>query len=475
MVKNEIINAGKLTRLYFTNKAGIIAVSIIFAYLMLFNLVTVVSFMLRGDEGFSYRSVSDYSGGYIFGLIITFIVFNCIYRSENREIAVYPQTNNSRFLAFQLFAHVWIIAIPLALLASYLIQYGIISIVAAIQGNVSLAYQFDTLFLLAGLAVMMIYLAILFGIITLIAVLLRKFWIYAIAFFAALAALAITNLSLARGGLERVFGFLIFESSVWLFILKGVAVWAVLLLAAVIINKHTVYYRVRVNATPKIIISVILGVVLAAVMLFVTFESFNSTETTYITGQTEVAGDRDLGIMGGIMGGGGMGWSIKPHTEEFIFDISHLPDGSGINVELSGDISIIPSIEQVVSSWWSNNKSVIEYEDGTVLEFPLEHILIEYIHELTNTHGDTLSIIYRASDLIVDGIEIKHLTNPVFEARMEGNTLYIHYSSDRNLKVVLIPIWSLMTQFEYFAGRDLVSVNWINTSNSPPRVWLTVS
>jgi hypothetical protein len=108
-------------------------------------------------------------------------------------------------------------------------------------------------------------------------------------------------------------------------------------------------------------------------------------------------------------------------------------------------------------SGFMNGKQFIEYSDGTWLEYPQGHMIITLGDELQSIEGDTLIIDCTYPFKVVDDKEIGHLMNPALDARMEGNTLYLHYTYERNVKAVFVPIWSFMWQFEHFTGRDLFS------------------
>jgi hypothetical protein len=139
-------------------------------------------------------------------------------------------------------------------------------------------------------------------------------------------------------------------------------------------------------------------------------------------------------------------------------------------------MEIVPRLDQIISEHWTNNKIYFRYADGSELVFPQDQIMIKLGGELNNTNGGTLTVGYFAPFHVVEGMELTFLANPVFEARLEGSTLHLHYSYDKNVRAILIPIWSFMTQFDYFAGRDLVSDYWYSAySDRSARVVIEVS
>jgi hypothetical protein len=445
VAKNELKNAWKLSRVKYGNNKMWINYVCLMGFFFLSNLISVIVTIFSEKDSIDYNLITDVSLWSLAGFFIGFIIVNATYRTTNQYYAVYPQTNNSRFLSYVLRLHFLIAAVPLSLLAIYLLQYGILLIITADMSNIHFIYTFDVLFLIAGFAVMMIYCAVLTGIVTLIAVILRKFKIYAAVFFSVILVLAILNPVKAFDGFKAVFGFLIFEGGVWLFILKGVIFWAALLFVSFIINKYTVYYKTNNSILERkgITAAVFVCILIAGIALSITITRLSMPQTG---GSYEVHENNTYD-----------NWHEFPTAQfkEIRVDISHLTKGSEIEIKTGGDVTLVANEDKITGYGNYGNAQFIYYEDGSSLEYPREHMTIMINDELKNIQGDTLIIGYTLPFKVVLVKEIGHLTNPELNARLEGNTLYIDYSYEKNVKAVFVPIWTFMWQFDYFKGRDL--------------------
>jgi len=382
-----------------------------------------------------------------------------MYRTNNQNIAVYPQTNNSRFLSFQLITHFYIIFVPTVLMLVYFLQYGIITAVTTGMDNVHLVFDFDISFVLAGYAVLIIYMSVLAGIISLITVLLRKFKLYAAAFFSAIVVLVLIDFSTTIVVFEFLFGFLLFEGSVLMFILKGIVFWAILLFAALLINKNTVYYKTKKSILKtehaQTVVAIIVGIILALVIVSLIINAATAP-TRNTSGSEAIVHDENAP--------GRNVWT-GPLTKIMEFDISHLPRGSKLDIQVSGDMVLIPNSDDI--SGFGNHGGTLSYyfPDGTEISFPSTFMVIMPDSQLDDIQGDTLHLFYSLPFTMVNSVDIGYLMNAVFEARLDGSTLYLHYSFDKNVKAVFIPVWSFMWQFDHFKDRNLLSGSAF-TSNS---------
>ena len=453
VVKNELSNAVMLARIRFTGKmkGGMLSLGTVTGIFLLSALIPTLTMIFRYTEGLNSYQVTDISGMSFLVWCGAFIIFNGKYRSTNQNFTVYPQTNTSRFLAYQILLHFWILVTPLFFAMLYLIVYGIMASVAAAHDNVHLVYRFDAGFLLSGFTVLMTYLAVLSGIITLISVLLRKFRVYAIVFFSTLLILAISNFAQAFNILRIAFGFLLFENSMPLFFIKGIGAWAILFITAVIINKYTVYYKVNSTRKKEEIIT---GVVFALFLVCVFVITFMLLMTDAPDSDNPDMYDQDsIYIEFPITSEGDI---IEPEHGRIEIDISDLPSGSDIDVIVSGDITLIETYETVLSSYQIDDKEVFTFDDGSQLEFPMGHIVVSE-DRLKNIDGNTLIISYYFPHRVVDDMDIGRLLNPELDVRLDGNTLYLSYNFEKNIKAIFLPIWSFMSQFDYLQGKGVVS------------------
>jgi hypothetical protein len=333
------------------------------------------------------------------------------------------------------------VLIPLGILAIGLVQHGVIALIKATNENVFTVYGFDIVFMLAGTVVMTVYLAVIAGIINFAAALLRKFGLYAFAFFGVLVAVTITNFSSVSNALAKAAGFLTAESSVWLFLLKGIVIFAVLFLASMIINRYTVYYKsnTRSKTTTTVIIGILIAIIAAIVVSGLLIRGAVSTDENNSHSFVVVV-DEDRVIGGGIRFDTSepTDWPTRGRIE---IDISHLDSGSSINAI---------------------------YADGRDMYFGV-------CESLVNIQGDTIVIDYQLPHNVIDGVNLNYFANPEVTARLDGNNLYLEYNIKSSVRVIIAPMFGFMRQFDYFTGRDLVREETFGTySSSTGSVWAAV-
>ena len=463
MAKNELSNAVILAKVQIKNdKLSTVVFGIALLITLLAGLIpAIVTALSPYEDHITYSAISD--NFFIPVLVIGFgvTVINFMYRSYNSNYAVYPQTNNSRFLANQIVIYTFIILIALAIMLIYLIQYGVISLIAHGRDNVRLVLDFNIAFVLRGLVVAIIYLALIAGTITLIFTLLRKFRLYAVVFFTVLATVLLGSLADPLHLLHRLLSFLLEEPNIWLFILKGVGIWAVLFIAAFLVNKYTVYYKAHSLKFNKKVMGGICAITIFAAFIVISL----------LTGMMTFAEPIDIPTPWDVL------WDERSNILEF--DLSDVPAGSDINVVTSGDVTFIDDMDSVLIGWSHSlppdGQTVLHFHDGSYLTFPFGHLTIVAGEQLLDVDGGTLFVnYYYPIQMIESGGSINHLMNPEFDIRFEGDTLYINYTYDRNVKAIVIPVWSFMRQFSSFRGQNVFNEMLIHSAWEDVRLWLWV-
>jgi len=451
MAKNELNNTGRLYRIFLRNDKGILWFTIIMGFSLLVNIIINIFWMFGKTDGISAHINFESSSLWMFCISVAFIILNCLYRYNNQRTSVYPQTNNSRFMYFQMITFTFALLVPLTLLVTYLIQYGIVAAIAAFNENIHIIYDFDILFVLSGFVVMTIYTAILAGAINLAFAVQRRFKIATIAFFATLFILVIRYFTSMDDIFSMLFGFLIYESSLWKFILIGLGLWVVLVLMSFIVNKYTVYYKMtKINLKNdfwKTVVTAGFGAVLAIAVVLVTAIMFTRSDIgrKYPTLDDPIFYDHHTMT----------GW--QPVTKKF--DISHIPDGSNIDVVVSGDAIILPNSHLILASYGSDKSTTYSYSDGTERVIASETMTIFTDDELKNINGDILTVVYVLPHRIINSVDIGKLLNVEFDVKLEGSTIFVHYTFEKNIKAMFLPIWSFMGQFEYFKGKNLFTAD----------------
>ncbi|MDR0286463.1 MAG: hypothetical protein LBI03_01965 [Clostridiales bacterium] len=418
--KSELTNAAKLFKIKFNNTRGKrLWFWLVIAILFLGNIISALALVFKHTNQVAAIHLQDYSIFFIVGLPIIFTIIMYLYRESNKRYSVYPQTNTSRFLTEQATYYIMIIGAVVLMLVMNLIQYAVFAVISAISPNVVLIYKFSPVFLIAGFFITIVYMAVITSIIALIAALIRKFNVYAILCLIIVVAIIIINIPKLNSLYGRIFGFLIFEKSPLIFILKGLILWLIFFVIAFIINKNTIYYKSGIKTLKTVFIAIVtLGIaaLYAPAFLFIVSEEQH---------KQPVFEQYD-------------GYSYVINSQEIVLDVSGIPAGSKIN--------IIPTNINVVSESGS-----YESDEGKMyLSVDNE---LQYISDFI---GKKLIITYTMPHIMNDYVDLNLFTDQQLAAKLEGNTLYLDYQYTTNIKAVYITPWSFMTQFETFKGKNIM-------------------
>jgi hypothetical protein len=323
----------------------------------------------------------------------------------------------------------------------YLINLGTFKLMSVFYDNIIFALNIDIEFIIAGFFVYLAYSFLIVSAIELIGAVLRKWTYYAAVALTTLFALVIVNLPRIIGQLSRIFAFLIAEPSLLLFFLKAAGLWLVITAATLLLNRYTVFYKSRSQALKRgtVIICIVIAVAIIAITPAVIFEASYSNSDDYWEEADWIIDENDY-----------------INTEEFTFDISHLPNGS--RIDIAGTNIHIWQPGQWV---WSSDEAFAN---------------VSIADELYNIQGDKITVGYRPAWHLVNGIEVYKYTNQHLSVHLEGNTLILDYTRD-NVHVLIMPIWSLARQFDYFKDMDLFTTNalgFTSGGNSRANIWINV-
>ncbi len=346
-------------------------------------------------------------------IFIGFLLF--YYKKFNTEHEVFPQTNKSRFLSFLLYNYGLFLKVSVISLLLYLIQYGIISIIAKFNGNVLFAYDFSMTFVLWGFIVNLIYGFLAISLLIFIGVLDRKFGLIFRFIFGGIALLFLIS---ANGNsmseyIIKFVGFWTKEPSLILFTIKSVALWVIVSWLSWIINSNTVYYKSQSQRFPKWIAAT---VGLLSIFTIATATLFINNSNTNITSHQEI--------------------SVSEEKYDLLRDgYTQIPlDCSTLN---QGDVITI------VTDFSPKNESMTVWTN-TIDDFKLDAVDVEGLH-----------ISYKLPENVVNDVNLNSLSNPEITAKLEGTTLYINYSSDKNQKLLFLAPYSFMDQFEAYKDKNL--------------------
>jgi len=210
------------------------------------------------------------------------------------------------------------------------------------------------------------------------------------------------------------------KSSVWgltffsRFFIKGIGVWIILWGLAFLINKFTVYYKssMKVAAPVVAVISVI------SVILFIFFSMFTASVIS-------ISANRNS-------------YSWSPEEQEIIIDASGIISGSTVVIKTSNIVTVPMFTGYTVDS----GKMYMSIDD-------------QLSQKLTHFYGKQICIKYNPGGYGVGGIDVFSFANPYLTARLDSNILYLEYSYAKNIKAVIVPVWSFMTQFDEFQNKNI--------------------
>jgi hypothetical protein len=458
MATRELKNTVKLTKIRLSNSRKQFMWTFIALIILIGgNLIPSIIGVFAQSDSVAKYSLQDYSIPFIFGFLVFLIIDNVMYRANNRFYSVYPQTNTSRYLSTQGLHYLYLFGICAALALMYLIQYSVFAVIAIFHSNVKLVYNFNAGFVVSGLFVLIMYISIVNEVVNLISVLIRKFRIYAILSFVFLFAAVVGNLVTSIELFKAAFGFLLFEGNLALFFLKGAALWAVLFYASFFINRHTSYYKSGFTLSkPAIAVIGAIGVVAVIILPLILFRINTSTgaakiavvgeaESSYdgVYNGTNGSVDPYVGNNGSVNSGANSGLnsgaSNNPFINEIVIDASAIPKGSAVNV-------IAPNI--II------NESENGYSSSGGRNMDMHDLFIDR-DTLERFNGEKIIVSYSLPQIEFNFYNTARLANPKLTAYLDGSTLYVDYSYDKNVKAVFIPVWSFMWQFDGFKGKGI--------------------
>jgi len=429
MVKDEYINTKNLlrARLLATKPYTTWCVLVVAIFAIGIIGSTAIG-ILQHSQGMQYRQATDFSVSVFVGLLIGYVIGMFIYRSTNKKLAVYPQTNNSRFLSSLISNYVAIVGVAVVLLMIYLMHFGTVRLMSVFIDGIHFAFNFSLGFVFAGFFVFLSYSFLIVATIELFGVILRKWRHYAVIVFTVILSVMIGNWNGIADHMQNTLAFIIGESSLVMFFLKAAGLWFILTVLAIVINKYTVYNKSHSRLILKWVIATCIGVVIIVQLLFTfVFPTQHPTVT-----ESFDAWD----------------WVDDFGPEEIRIDISHLSAGSIINISASENI--------IFSEMGGHWVSPMAGEINAYLSYPLDNI-----------QGDTLIVNFQLPRYALNGIELYDFSDAQVTTHLEDDTLFINYYIESTY-VIIMPIWSFARQFSIFQDRGLFFDSAFGTSRA---VW----
>lgn len=388
------------------------AIPIFLFVLDLFGVFTQVFYYTDQVVAFELNTYSKLS---FFFLMIFSLALSFNYNNFNREHQVLPQTNKSRFLSYGLYNYMVFLKISILSLAVYLLQYGIISILASFNGNIHFAYDFSIAFVIWGFIVNLIYGFLAIALLIFIGALDRKFGLIFRIIIGAFALLSIVSFNGTSMGtyIMKIVGFWTKEPSLILFTLKGVALWLFISGVSWIINNNTIYFKSpsASHFFKGLVISIGLFLIITISTVFI-----------FMSNLTISGSNMEVSVSENIEFDDYSGFTKIP------VDCSNLKDGD---------------IVKIITNFSPSNENISIWTDSAEG------------YEIKNEDIDGLHVSYELGELFMDNVDLNKFSKPSFEASLEGTNLHINYSYKKNQKVLILSPYSFMNQFDTFKDKNL--------------------
>lgn len=423
MVKEELKYTKKLTMARLrSNKKGIVIFFVITAFLMLSSLIPSLIAIFKHSNIPTMEKFQDYSITYFIGMAIGFVVMTIQYREQNDALSLFPQTNTSRFLSAQLKGYLCLFGVTITVFLVYILQYITLKMASSLHDNVIFVLDIDFGFLLVGLLTMLLYAMQLFTFLTMIGVIVRKFGIYSVLVLMAILITLIINLTWTVHYIPKFISNMLFDSKITVFFIKNVLLFFTMNVFSVILNYYTIYYKtIRISRT---LVATITLIGFIAAIVFSGTVGIVALNTSQISSPSEESATNH---------------EVIPRMNKIEIDVSGLKKDSIIHIVTNDNIK---------DSSHSNYSMSINSEST-----------------LTIT-GNTLTIYYNYPLDAYNGINIMDFTNPSFTAKLDGNTLYLNFEYNKNVKLVLLPIWSMARNFDYYKDKNVAIDSFINSHAS---------
>lgn len=407
MGKVEWENTIKLLKI--RNKESQVVKGICFVLLALFgiDLYSVIRKIMEHSSevvAIHYQTYSVWAFVLIM-ICLCLVVMN--YNQYHCKIQIFPQSKKSELVSFLLFCYQSIIKVLIFSLVLYLIQYGISEILTMFFDNVNHVYKFNILFILSGFLVNILYGFLIISFIILLGVLDRK---YRITFrIIAIGAFLISYINYVKGNyiLNRILGFIMGETSIIIFTIKGTFLLLVFIAICLYINEKTKYYQVDKGfILSNAIVGVAIGLIMYIVLSFFMF-STDKMESSIV----EVKEPK-------------INFGNQQVNNSYKVDVSHLPDGSTILLNFPKKLS--------------------------------EEYSLYYDNESVNLTNDQIIIDFVRVRKFADWVDLYQFMDVQIDQKLEGNTLILNIVSKENVKVFFISPFSFMWQFDYFRDKQIL-------------------
>ena len=429
MDRKELKNALTLLKIRKKEMKVSLFFSFYVIFLLLVNSFAVCTIIFNNNSNILTYKLTTYTQDIFFFSLILLTILAFYYKTFNREHEVFPQTNKSRFLSYALFNYEFFLVMSVVALIAYLLQYGILSVIAGFNPNVHLAYDFSLSFVVWGFIVNVLYGCLAISILLFIGTLNRKYPIvFKVATIVVLSLILITNQFLGEYFLS-IIGFLTKESSLIVFTLKAIGLWILISSGSWFINRNTVYFEIQSSKqSKKLVAGVGFALVFVIVVIILSANVFSLQTTT--TKETSVSATENF-------------QSLNNYTN-IPLDTSHLKEGDSIK--------IITNCNFEEEGLFISNINADDFGDD-----------VAFYGFDGKVHGLQLS--YSLPSRVYNKVNLTPYLNPKLTAELKGTTLYLSYEYSKNQKLFYLSPYIFMGQFHAFKDKNLFK-DFIGTSGS---------
>jgi hypothetical protein len=431
MGKSELINVKKHLKMRLRDCKGIYTLASLLIVLFLLDTINIVKQVLNYQSEVKLISVNVYSTAGFALMLLACIYYTFQYSEYHASYLVYPQSSFTRFFSYEAYCYLTHIIIQLLALGLYLLQYLLCYVLNMHYGNIRFAYPINIPFILTGFFITLLYGFLLISFIELISVIVRKFrWIALLFYVAVLVVLWIA------GGPEILNAFISFyleESSIPMFLLKGISTWMLFEVLLHWINIHTNKFKVKTFVYKNIMIAAVLllsflGSVIASLSSFNTIKHTESN-LNLMNNPEDYINDSDL--------------KEASASSVYSLDTAGLPKNTALTLELDAKIK---------------NNYMILCQD------PYDN------KPYYNNTADRIQIYFLPVQNITNQVDLNTLINPKIEASLKNNQLSLRVFNSENIKVISIYPYSYITQFQAFQDRPYAKKGLDNIIRQSPGV-----
>lgn len=419
MGKSELDNMKKLLKIRRRDCIGIYMTGSLLCMSFLTSIFDMIKSVFTYQSEPNLISAIPYSNWALFYTIVACVYYTFQYSEFSERHQIYPQTNSTRFLAFELYLFYIHIFTQALALGFNLLQYLVFFILGQRKGNLAFAYTLNPVFIITGFFTYMLYGFILISLIILISALVRKFrWWTLIVYIGLFLILWFTK---DIGVVKSVVKFYLQESSVTLFFIKAILTWMILELLNHILNSYTsASLATRFNNVQIIIASVILFSFLISNL--VTYLKTTQDFPEYSFSSKEINTSQD-----------------KPYCT---LNAGNIPTEATL-------------------------KTCIDYRQ-------ISHYELQYGKSYYNSSVDKIMVYFIPEKDLFNDIDITAYTNPRLEISLQNKKLNIKVIKNKNVKVLsLYPYFTLM-HFDCFKDKPYANKYYgLSSGTIPGKIQIT--